>query len=237
MKFWISLAASLVCGIIFAARGITPADLGAQHQVKVLTQRAYLPGVPALVRVEVRRAQDGREIELWDADAVLSANNGVSLSTNRVRLRNGMGSVLVAFTSGSDFTLTATVGALQGTKDLVSVASAPVTTVGGTLAGPGVVWSGVIRVTNDVTVPTGVTLTILSNTLVMIDGVTSGTVANDFFIVGTINSLGTQDQPVTITCGNPNQTFRWGQIRHDNAQPSIYRYTSITRAGRGVGEG
>src|SRR5256885_1253356 len=136
MKFWTSFAAVLVCGVVFAARGITPADLGAQHQLKVLTQRAYLPGVPALVRVEVRKAQDGRELELWDADALLSANNGVSLSTNRIRLRNGMGSGLVAFTGGGGFTLTATIGALPAPKDLVSVGSAPVTTGGGALGGP-----------------------------------------------------------------------------------------------------
>jgi hypothetical protein len=95
----------------------------------------------------------------------------------------------------------------------------------------------VIRVTNDVTVPSGVTLTILSNTLVLLDGVASGTTANDLLISGAINSLGTEEQPVTITCGNPNQTFRWGQIRHDTARDSLYRYTSITRAGRATGEG
>src|SRR5437867_2766454 len=227
MKSWTNFAAVLLCGIVFAARGITPADLGAQHQLKVLTQRAYLPGIPALVRVEVRNAQGGRELELWDADALLSANNGVSLSTNRVKLRNGLGSVLVAFTGGADFTVTATVGPLQATKDLVSVASAPVTSVGGTLAGPNVVWSGVIRVISDVTVPAGVTLTILSNTLVLLDGVSSGTVANDLFINGTINSLGTEDQPVTITCNSANMAVRWGQIQHNAAQPSLYRHTSI----------
>jgi hypothetical protein len=31
--------------------------------------------------------------------------------------------------------------------------------------------------------------------------------------------------------------LRWGQIRHNNAQPSVYRYTTITLAGRATGEG
>jgi hypothetical protein len=39
-----------------------------------------------------------------------------------------------------------------------------------------------VRVTNDVTVPAGATLTIQSNTLVLLDGVASGTVANDLLI-------------------------------------------------------
>src|SRR6185503_8826994 len=222
MKFWTSLAAVLLCGFTFSASGITPADLGPQHQLKLLTQHAYLPGIPVLVRVEVRNASGGREVELWDADALLSANNGVSLSTNRVRLRNGMGSILVACTGGADFTLTASVAALQATKGLVSAASVPVTMVGGTLAGPSAVWSGVVRVTNDVTIPASVTLTILSNTLVLLDGVASGTAANDFLVSGAINSLGTEDEPVTITCNSSNPAFRWGQIRHDTSRDSLY---------------
>ncbi|HTD88564.1 MAG TPA: hypothetical protein VK850_18465 [Candidatus Binatia bacterium] len=236
MKSWPLFAALFVCGTQSPTDAITPADLGPQHQIKVLTQRAYLPGLPALVRVEVRNAQ-GRERELWDAEALLSANNGVTLSTNRVKLRNGLGSALVAFNGGGDFVLTATVGTLSSAKALLSVASVPITTVGGTLTGPNVVWSGVIRVTNDVTVPTGVTLTILSNTLVLLDGVTSGTTANDLLISGVINSLGTEDQPVTITCNSANIAARWGQIRHSTAQPSLYRYTSITRGGRAASEG
>jgi hypothetical protein len=42
---------------------------------------------------------------------------------------------------------------------------------------------------------------------------------------------------VTITCANAGATFRWGQIRHDSAQLSLYRYTSISRAGRAPAEG
>jgi hypothetical protein len=218
-------------------RAFTTNDLGAQHQIKLLTQRGYLPGVPVLVRVEVGNASGGRERDLWDADATLSADQpGVALSTNRVQLRNGMGSTLVAFTGGADFNLTARVGALQATHSLTSLTNVAVTTIGGSLPGS-TVWSGVIRVTNDVTIPNGATLTILSNTLVLLDGVASGTTANDLLISGKIESLGTEDQPVTITCGNTNQTFRWGQIRHNSAQASLYRWTSITRAGRAPGEG
>src|SRR6185436_19848529 len=151
-------------------RAFTTNALGPQHQLKLLTQKGYLPGVPVLVRVEVRNAS-GPERDLWDASAVLSVNQaGVTLSTNRVTLRNGLGSALVAFRDGGDFNLTATVAGLQATRALVSL-------------------------TNDVTVPAGASLTILPNTLVLFDGVTSGAVANDLFISGRIESLGTEDEP------------------------------------------
>ena len=83
------------------------------------------------------------------------------------------------------------------------------------------------------------TLTIESNTLVLIDGVGSGTAAADNFVQAnaSIQSLGTELHPVMITCSNLFFTNRWGQIRHVSSQPSLYRHTFIHRAGRGVGEG
>jgi hypothetical protein len=215
---------------------LTTGELSSAHSLQLLAPAGYLPGLPALVRIEVRNVAGQVERQLWDADALLSANNGVTLSTNRVRLRNGLGTALVTFRNGDDFTLTASVGALQNTKPLVTLADAPVTTAGGTLsASP--VWSGVVRVTNDVTVPAGTILTIQSNTWVILEGVTAGTTAADLLINGAIQSLGTEEHPVTITCASTNPAARWGQIRHNNAQPSLYRFTSINRAGRGTGEG
>src|SRR5213075_1730115 len=156
--------------------------------------------------------------DLWDASGTLSVSQpGVTLSTNRINLRNGLGSLLVAFRNGGDFDLTATVGALQATRSLVTMTNVAVTNVGGALAGSNV-WNGVVRVTNDVAVPAAASLTILPNTLVLFDGTSSGSVANDFFINGKIESLGTEDEPVTIACGHTNLTFRWGQIRFTNAQ-------------------
>jgi len=215
---------------------LTPAELGAQHHVKIAAQRGYLPGVPVLVRVEVRN-NAGPERELWNADAMMSVDDpNVTLSTNRIHLRNGISSELIAFRGGSNFNLIATVGSISGSHSLVTLSDEPMTTAGGSLAGANT-WSGVVRVTNDVTVPAGASLTILSNTLVLIDGVASGTTANDLLISGRLESLGTDEYPVTITCNSTNPTMRWGQIRHDASQPSVYRYTSINRAGRGTSEG
>jgi hypothetical protein len=105
------------------------------------------------------------------------------------------------------------------------------------LEGTSTSWSGVIRVTNDVIVPFGHTLTLEAGTLVLLEGVTNGVVANDISVNGALMSLGTEDQPVTVTCAQADLRYRWGQIRHNNSQPSVYRATTITRGGRAFGEG
>jgi hypothetical protein len=209
-----------------------------QHRLKLLTPAGYLPQIPVLVRVEVNDASGRHLRDLWEAEATLGADSpGIALSTNRVRLHHGMGSALVSFSGSGDFRLTATLGSLQATRALEDWSLRPVRTVGGLLPGASSTWSGVILVTNDVTVPLGHTLTIESNTVVLINGVTGGTVANDISVNGAIRSLGTEFHPVTITCAQPELRSRWGQIRHSYAQPSVYRWTSIMRGGRAFGEG
>lgn len=216
-------------------------DLAAGHQLKLQVARGYLPGLGVLVRLEVRNAQGDKERALWDAEATLAVEpSGVTLSTNRVRLRNGVGSELVILTGDGNFTLTATVGGLQASRALVTLAGAPVTEVGGTLAEADTTWSGLIRMTNNVTVPTNGTLILLPGTLVLVKGGASNAAAADFIINGAIQSLGTEDDPVTIT--SSDSVLRWGQIRHARAQfssapLSLYRFTSITRGGRAGGEG
>jgi len=218
------------------------AAVPATNSVKLITQHGYLPDLPVLVRIEVLTPQGTRDWSLWDGEALLSADSGaVTLSTNRVPMRNGMGSVLVSFGGGGDFNLTATVGALQATRTLVSVAGSLVTTVGGTSAGDAV-WSGIVRVTNDFTMPAGSTLTIRSNTLVLLDGVSSGTTGVDINVNGRIDVQGTESDPVTFTCSSTNMNMRWGQLRHLSASlatapVSTYRWAVITRAGRAPGEG
>lgn len=229
---------SLVMALLFSSVLLAGAD-----SLRLAVQARYLPGVPVLVRVEKLDSRGEYDRNLWDADATLAVNPaGVLLSSNKVHLRNGMGSTLVSFTNGGDVDLTVTLGALSATRTLVTATNLPVSTNGGTLTASNTVWSGVIRVTNDVTIPTGYTLTILSNTLVLIDGVTSGTSANDFLVNGQMNCLGTEDQPVVITCGNPSLSYRWGQMRYEGgslatAPLCTYRYTTVTRAGRAPGEG
>jgi len=222
--------------IVVAPRPLSAGESAPGHSLKVIVQNGYLPQLPVLVRVEVRDATGRRDWSLWDGEATLTTDTaGISLSTNRIRLWHGLGTGLVVFSGGGDFNLRVAVGPLQTNRTLVSLAAAPVIQAGGTLPGSSTTWSGVIQVTNDLTVPAGHTLTIESNTWVLINGVASGTNANDILVSGTMLSLGTEAHPIAITCANPG--LRWGQIRHNNAQPSVYRYTTITLAGRAPGEG
>jgi len=196
---WTLVAACL--SVPSASAGTPPARL------KLLVPARYLPQVPVLVRVEALRSDGGRELSLWDADPTLSVTSpGITLSTNRVHLRNGLGSALVTISGGNDFELKAALGTLSATKTLADASGLPASTVAGTLSTGDTEWSGLVQVTGTVTVPVGGTLTILSNTIVLVSGPTGTT--NNIVVAGTLRSLGTEDFPVTITCATANQ--RWG---------------------------
>ena len=215
---------------------VQPGGLATADSLWLNVPSIYRPELPVLVRVEIRQDDGSVNREVWDAEVALTATpTGITLSTNRVVLLNGLGSALVTCSGGGDFSLTATLGELATTRTLTNLAGGPTTRVGGTLTGIATSWRGWVQVTNDLTVPAGHTLTIESGTLVTIDGVTSGTSAPDLIIHGTILCLGTEDQPVTITCSDG--TRRWGQIRHDHALPSAYHHTTIMLGGRAPGEG
>ena len=210
-----------------------------QSRLILRCPEGYLPGHPMLVRIEIRNQNSSFVRDAWNADVILSADQeGVSLSTNRILVRNGLGSgLVVAANVNGDFALTAAVGSLQASRTVRSLTNLSITTVSGALAGLETAWSNIINVTADLTVPAGHTLTIEPGTLVLINGVNSGNTAPDLHVAGRIRSLGTEERPVTITCSNMNPGFRWGQIRHDNAELSLYRHTSIVRGGRCPGEG
>src|SRR5687768_12576911 len=98
----IRLAAFVLLVASLNLSALTTGELSSAHSLKVSAPAGYLPGLPALVRIEVRNAAGQVERQLWDADAILTANNGVTLSTNRIRLRNGLGTALVTFRNGDD---------------------------------------------------------------------------------------------------------------------------------------
>lgn len=85
-----------------------------QYSLTLATRDSYLPGVAVLVQVEIT-GDDGKPAkDVWDAVATLTSSNpAVTLSTSEVRLRNGLGSVLVTFTGSGPFTLTASSGGIQ----------------------------------------------------------------------------------------------------------------------------
>ncbi len=199
--------------------------------LRLLVRDSFRPGVPILVRAELKNADGSLARQVWDAEAALSVTgSGATINPDRVTLRNGIGSALVDLDASGEVTLTAGALGLETSRTLARLGEgAPVTTVSGELQNTLTEWSGIVRVTGDVTVPAGYTLTVKPGTLILIDGVSSGEDGKDINVEGTLNSLGTEEQPITFTAADP--ALPWGEIDHDGADPSDYRYTVITRAG------
>ena len=209
----------------------TLASAGAEHPgVNLIVRDSYLPAVPVLVRVELRDDAGAILQDRWDAVAVLSVDNpGVRLSPDRVHLYNGLGSALVAFTGGGDFTLAADIDGLKATASLADWSGRPIHDVTGSLD-TSATWSGIYHITGgDFTIKDGVTLTLEPGTMVLIDGSPSGTDGTDIQIEGSIQAMGTAALPITITAFVAGEN--WGELRFVNAEPSTFNYTNIAQAG------
>ncbi len=228
--------AILVILLAVVASGVAGAATEFGHLHARLTVRgSYLSGVGLLVRVEVVDGNGSVERGVWDAVATLSVDNpAVSLSSDTVVLYNGFGTALVEVTGSGDFNLTASVDQMQASKHLVDLLGQPVSDVSGELAGGATNWSGIVHVTGDLLVPTGHTLTVQPGTLVLLEGVSSGD-GTDIDVRGTIESLGTAEEPVTFTAFDP--ATEWGRINLQDGGPSAFSYTDITHAGRSPGAG
>ncbi len=169
--------------------------------IRMMVRDSYLPGVPVLVRVEITGPNGVVNRDIWDANAVLavSGNPTIRASVNRFALYNGLGSALVTFTGRGDFELTANVNGMEKTATLADWTGQPVPIASGILR-RSQTWSGVYRITGgDFTIPAGYTLTLEPGTLVLIDGVPSGSDGTDIDVQGSIQSLGTAASPVTFT--------------------------------------
>jgi hypothetical protein len=217
--------------VVFCA-SIAKADLDAGLcRVHIAARSSYLSNVPVLVRVEVLNRAGRVERGLWDAIATLTVDSpDITVSPAAVSLYNGLGSALVTFTGSGDFALTAEVNGLKDSKAITHLADVPVTTVSGGLDASDT-WRGLYHITGgDFKIPAGVTLTLEPGTVVMIDGVTSGTSGADINVSGAIQSLGSPESPVTFTATEKGKN--WGELHHENAEPSVFRYTNINRGGR-----
>ena len=205
--------------------------------IRMMVRDSYLPGIPVLVRVEITGPNGVVNRDIWDANAVLSVsgNPTIRLSVDRFALYNGLGSALVTFTGSGDFELTANVNGMKETATLVDWTGQPVRVASGVLR-QSQTWKGVYRITGgDFTIPAGSTLTLEPGTLVLIDGVPSGSDGVDIDVQGSIQSLGTAAAPVTFTASTTGRN--WGELHFAGAQPSLFRYTEIMRAGRSPGAG
>jgi hypothetical protein len=220
----------------FARPAATPADI---DDLALVVPDSYRPGVPFLVQVQALKSGQMQR-DLWDGVVSLQSNRpDINLSTNQIVLRNGWGSVLVtptgAGTAAGSFMLSASIGNETTTRNLTSLAGAAMSNVSGTLPGASTTWNGIVHVTGNVIVPVGHTLTIQPGTLVLVDGVASGTAGAVIEIDGKIQSLGTAADPVTMTAFDPARN--WGGLRFASAQPSLFQYTFISEAGNTTGLG
>ena len=215
----------------------TLASSGPEHPgVNLIVRDSYLPAVPVLVRVELRDNAGAIAVDRWDAVATLSIDNpGVQLSTDHVHLYNGLGSALVTLTGRGDFTLTADIDGAKTAASLVDWSSQPIHSVSGSLDSAAT-WSGIYHITGgDFTIKAGVTLTIEPGTMVLIDGVKSGTGGTDIQVEGSIQATGTAASPITFAAFVNGEN--WGELRFVNAQPSAFTYANIVQAGRSPGVG
>lgn len=220
----------------FAVVLLFVAVLTGQSGVRVSSPAKYIPNTPYVVRVEALDNAGNIDRELWNAEAQLeSLDPQVTLSTNRVQLKNGLGTALLGISGTRDFTLQVTLGTNRAQRSVIYASTSGAVAVSGVLPGANTTWNGVVRVTGTVTVPVGHVLTIQPGTVVLLDGRASGTAAPGLIVNGSVQCLGTWTNPVSITCADMN--LNWGQIRHDNAGPSVYQHTFISKAGRAPGEG
>lgn len=135
------------------------------------------------------------------------------------------------------FTLTATVGPLSAGRAVASLGTGAGTTVSGVLPAGTTTWSGLVRVSGDVTVPAGGVLELAAGTQVLMAG-TSGagdTGGADLIVNGSLVVSGTAAQPVSITCADAGA--RWGQILLSGGGTSTINYGLITRGGHSPGVG
>ena len=216
--------------LVFSLLLSTQARCGEEPRLTLLARDSYLPGIPVLLRVELRETDGSLHRDRWNATArVRVEGEGVSISPSEVLLRNGLGSALATIEGSGDLRLVISLDGEELSRDLVDLSDEPRREISGELGEEETEWSGVIHVTGNVTVPEDGILRILPGTLVLLDGVESGTDGTDINIEGKLESLGTRQRPVTLTASNPAEA--WGELDHDGEELSTYRYTVLTRAG------
>src|SRR5436190_4447162 len=74
---------------------ITPGSLD------IIAPATYVPGVPFLVRVDLKDAGGALNRNVWNSTAALTGSNGVTITPASVTLFNGMGSALVTVGSSA----------------------------------------------------------------------------------------------------------------------------------------
>ncbi len=206
--------------------------------------------------------------QAWDEPATLSvvrlpARTPVAITStvfdpqhqvvpNTVRLMNGWGSVSFTLNEGAafapgDIEITASWQGLSASRVVKVIGSPVFRDMAGNLVGNNLVWGpdDNIRVTGNLTVPAGSTLTIHPGTLIQVN--TTGALANGtlFTVNGSIHALGTKDRPIhffsergplamTLTQqGSASNANAWRGFQLRGAGTSNFRHVYLTGAGNG----
>ena len=130
-----------------------------------------------------------------------------------------------------DFVFSASCNGQRVSKTINSLGGESVTELSGVLPGVTSTWSGIVRLSGDVTVPRGHVLKVDPGTIVMLDGTIEpgSSAGTDLIIEGAINCQGTNDQPITFTASQPGAL--WGQILFDRCEAANFAFTNLHRAG------
>ena len=204
--------------------------------MRIVAPTMIREGTRIPVRIERLRRDGSIMKDIWSRRILVVTSGGAAPAvTNVTEFLNGIAVVSVDSFGTNDLNIEVRDTLSSTTNRIVKDASMSETTVGGTLSGDTTSWSGVVRMTNDVTVPAGHTLRIGPGTLVLVEGVASGTTAPDLLVEGNVESAGTESSPVCFTSASAG--LNWGQIRHSSGSRGIYRYTFIHKGGRAEGEG
>ena len=86
---------------------------------------SYIPGIPFLVKVDLKDAAGNLDCTAWNRTATLTATNGVILNPSSVTLTNGMGSALVTVGGGAGGTITYYSYGTGGTNTSATVSGTP----------------------------------------------------------------------------------------------------------------
>lgn len=199
-------------------------------ELRLSVRDTYVPGIPVMVRVEALDGQGRVQRDLWDAVVTLTTDRpGIMGSPTEFRLINGLGSQLVTFSGTGDVTVTAHIGPHTASRTLSSLETATASDIAGPLTGTSTTWSGIVRVTDDVSVPEGHTLHIEPGALILLDADPVGaTDSTTIHVEGTLDAPGTSDRPITFTSADPKNL--WGQLDVHGGTVDL-AFVAIHRAG------
>lgn len=211
-------------------RQLLAGDALSDLNLELIVRDSYLPDIPMLVRAQLVDDENNISRDLWDGIVTLSSSNeNVQLAQTQITMINGVGSVLLHANGNEDFELTATIAELSTSKSIRSMRDDEVSI--GSVDEVETIWSGIVRVDQDIVIEENQKLTIMPGTLITMAGVPvtdEPSIGAKIRVLGTLVAEGTRDQPITMTAANPDQP--WGEIDVDGGVVD-FDFVNVTAAG------